>query len=59
MTVTVVYLMTSSSPWKVASPAHGNDKTVELKAIMATKCTDEISNWLNGLRTFVRALIRL
>ena len=61
MAATMVYLttLTLPSPWRLASPAHGGDKTAKSKAIMAAECAAELSNWSNGSKAFVRALIRL
>ena len=59
MAVTIVYLTTLSSPWRLALSAHGNNKADKLKAMIAAECAAELLNWSNGLRAFVRALIRL
>jgi hypothetical protein len=59
MAVTMVYLTTSSSPWRLASRAHSDDKAANSKAIMAAECAAELSNWSRGSRALIRALIRL
>ena len=59
MAITMVYLTTLPLLWRLASPAHSNNKAVKSKAIMAVGCAAELSNWLNGSRAFIRALICL
>ena len=59
MTDAMVYLTTLSSRWRLASPANGDDKAANSKALMAAECAAELSNWSRGSRAFIRALIRL
>ena len=73
MAVTMVYLTTSLSRWRLASRAHGDDKAANPKAIiavecaaelsnaaiLAAECADELSNWSTGSRASIRALICL
>ena len=44
MAVTMVYLTTSSSRWRLASPANDDDNATNLKALMAAQCAAELSN---------------
>ena len=59
MAVTMVYFTILSSRWRLASPANNDDKVANSKAIMATECAAELSNWSRGSRAFIRALICL
>ena len=59
MTVAMVYLATLSSPWRMVSPANGDNTVTNLKDIMATKCAAELLNWLRGSRASIIVLIRL
>ena len=58
MTVTMVYLITLLSPWRLASLADDDYKAAKLKTTMATEGAAELSNWSAWLRGFIRALIR-
>ena len=49
----------SSSRWRLALPAHGDNKTANLKAIMAAECAAERSNRSNRSRASIRDLICL
>ena len=40
-------------------PAHGDNKAVNLKAIMAAKYAAELLNWSKGLRASIRVLVHL
>ena len=37
MAITMVYLTSLSSPWRLASPSDGNNKAANSKTIMAAK----------------------
>ena len=44
MSVMIVYLITSSLQWRLPLPAHSNNKTANLKAILAAECAARLSN---------------
>ena len=54
-----VYLTTLPPRWRLALPAHGDDTTANLKAIMAAECAAELLNWSKESRASIRALICL
>ena len=59
MVLTMVFLTTSLSQWRLVLPAHGDNKAAKLKAIMAAECATELLNWPKGSRASIRALIPL
>ena len=48
MVITMVYLVAFLSPWRLASPADGEDKATKSKATMAVECAVELLNWPGG-----------
>ena len=52
MTVTMLYLATLLSQWRLALPANGDNKANYSKAIMAPVCAAELSNWSKGVEGF-------
>ena len=44
MTVAIVYLVAFPLPWRLASPADGDEKATKSKATMAAECAAELSN---------------
>ena len=59
MVVMMVYLTTSLSRCRPASPARGNNKVAKLKSKMAAEYAAELLNWWKGSRATIRALIYL
>ena len=52
MVVTMVHLTTLLLPWRLTSPDNGDNKAVNLKALMAAECASKLSNGVRQLFCF-------